>query len=146
MWKHLFASRNILLLASSITVSEPRSSITFHIPVTLGRVSRVIHTLWTKSGSTSLLNFPIEKIKKRSDMDTKELTELVTATSLTLMNKGKGDGTIYACYDEDEILAVFSGLTKAQVVAKVAKMDGATKDAYDEIMATADFQPFGEGQ
>lgn len=79
-------------------------------------------------------------------MDTKELTELVTATSLTLMNKGKGDGTIYACYDEDEILAVFSGLTKAQVVAKVAKMDGATKDAYDEIMATADFQPFGEGQ
>jgi hypothetical protein len=99
-----------------------------------------------KNLSTSLLTVPIEKIKKRSEMDTKELTELVTATSLTLMNAGKGDGTIYACYDEDEILAVFGGLTKAEVVAKVAKMDGATKDAYDEIMATADFQPFGEGQ
>lgn len=71
-------------------------------------------------------------------MDTKELVELVTTTSLTLMNEGKGDGTIYACYDEDEIVAVFGGLTKAQVIAKVTKMDEATLDRYNDIRATAD--------
>ena len=67
-------------------------------------------------------------------MTTTELLNLVRATSLTLMNEGKGDGTIYACYGDDEIIAEFPGLmTKAQVIAKVRKMDGATADHLNDV-------------
>lgn len=74
-------------------------------------------------------------------MDTNEWTdhiELVRGESLRLMNEGKGDGTIYECYDDEEIIAKFGGLTMAQAVEEVAKRDGLTKAYYDEIMATAD--------
>ena len=68
-------------------------------------------------------------------MTTTELLNLVRATSLTLMNEGKGDGTIYACYGDDEIIAEFPGLmTKAQVIAKVRKMDSATADHLNEVL------------
>ena len=67
-------------------------------------------------------------------MTTTELLNLVRATSLTLMNEGKGDGTIYACYGDDEIIAEFGGKTEAQVVRKVAKMDSATADHLNEVL------------
>lgn len=67
-------------------------------------------------------------------MTTTELLNLVRATSLTLMNEGKGDGTIYACYGDDEIVTEFGGKTKAQVIAKVRKMDSATADHLNEVL------------
>ena len=68
-------------------------------------------------------------------MNRTELLNLVRATSLSLMNAGKGDGTIYACYGDDEIIAEFPGLmTEAQVVRKVAKMDSATADHLNEVL------------
>ena len=50
------------------------------------------------------------------------------------MNEGKGDGTIYACYGDDEIVTEFGGKTKAQVIAKVRKMDSATADHLNEVL------------
>jgi len=68
-------------------------------------------------------------------MNRTELLNLVRTTSLDLMNAGKGDGTIYACYGDDEIIAEFPGLmTKAQVIAKVRKMDSATADHLNEVL------------
>lgn len=67
-------------------------------------------------------------------MTTTELLNLVRATSLTLMNEGKGDGTIYACYGDDEIIAEFGGKTEAQVIRKVRKMDSATADHLNEVL------------
>ena len=49
------------------------------------------------------------------------------------MNANEGDGTISECYDDDEIIEEFGGLTEAQVIAKVAKMDGATADHFNEV-------------
>lgn len=67
-------------------------------------------------------------------MTTTELLNLVRTTSLDLMNAGKGDGTIYACYGDDEIIAEFGGKTEAQVVRKVAKMDSATADHLNDVL------------
>lgn len=50
------------------------------------------------------------------------------------MNEGKGDGTIYACYGDDEIIAEFGGKTEAQVIRKVRKMDSATADHLNEVL------------
>lgn len=68
-------------------------------------------------------------------MNRTELLNLVRTTSLDLMNACEGDGTIYACYGDDEIIAEFPGLmTKAQVIAKVRKMDSATADHLNEVL------------
>ena len=67
-------------------------------------------------------------------MNRTELLNLVRTTSLDLMNAGKGDGTIYACYGDDEIVAEFGGKTEAQVVRKVAKMDSATADHLNDVL------------
>ena len=68
-------------------------------------------------------------------MNRTELLNLVRTTSLNLMNACEGDGTIYACYGDDEIIAEFPGLmTKAQVIAKVRKMDSATADHLNEVL------------
>ena len=68
-------------------------------------------------------------------MNRTELLHLVRTTSLELMNACEGDGTIYACYGDDEIIAEFPGLmTKAQVIAKVRKMDSATADHLNEVL------------
>ena len=68
-------------------------------------------------------------------MNRTELLNLVRTTSLELMNACEGDGTIYACYGDDEIIAEFPGLmTKAQVIAKVRKMDSATADHLNEVL------------
>jgi len=64
-------------------------------------------------------------------MEESELIQLVKETSLQLMNENRGDGTIAMCYEDDEIIATFGGLTKSQVIRKVAKMDRETKEYYD---------------
>ena len=66
-------------------------------------------------------------------MNHEELLKLVRATSIDLMNAGKGDGTIYACYGDDEIIAEFGGKTAEQVIRKVRKMDKATADHFNEV-------------
>lgn len=66
-------------------------------------------------------------------MTNEQLIRLVQETSLNLMNANEGDGTISECYDDDEIIEEFGGLTEAQVIAKVAKMDGATADHFNEV-------------
>lgn len=71
---------------------------------------------------------------KGTEVNDNELIELVKSTSLGLMNKGAGDGTIYACWDDQEIIAHFNFLTKAEVIAEVARLDKDTKDYYDDIM------------
>lgn len=63
-----------------------------------------------------------------------ELLELVRTTSLGLMNAGKGDGTIYHCYDDAEILERFSDMGVSDVVAEVAQLDGMTKEYFDEVL------------
>lgn len=70
-------------------------------------------------------------------MDSKQLIELVEATSLALMNGG-GDGTIIACWDDGEILEEFGRHTVAQIVAKVVAIDGATLENYNEMKASSD--------
>ena len=66
-------------------------------------------------------------------MTNEQLIRLVQETSLNLMNANEGDGTISECYDDDEIIEEFGGLTEAQVIAKVAKMDKATADHFNEV-------------
>ena len=66
-------------------------------------------------------------------MNHDELLKLVRATSIDLMNKGEGDGTIYACYGDDEIIAEFGGKTEAQVIRKVRKLDKATADHLNDV-------------
>lgn len=67
-------------------------------------------------------------------MNHEELLELVRDTSINLMNTCKGDGTISECYEDDEIIAEFDGMTKAEVIAKVTEMDGASADRYNEVL------------
>lgn len=67
-------------------------------------------------------------------MNANELLELVKKTSLDLMNDGKGDGTIHECYEDAMILRRFAGLTASEVVAKVAQLDGVTKECFDEVL------------
>lgn len=66
-------------------------------------------------------------------MNREDLIKLVNDTSLYLMNSGDGDGTICHCYDDDDIIEEFSGLTEAQVIRKVHKMDRATADHFNEV-------------
>jgi hypothetical protein len=66
-------------------------------------------------------------------MNHDELLKLVRATSIDLMNKGEGDGTIYACYSDDEIIAEFGGKTEAQVIRKVRKLDKATASHFNDV-------------
>ena len=66
-------------------------------------------------------------------MTNEQLIRLVQETSLNLMNEGKGDGTISECYSDEEIIAEFGGKTEAQVLRKVAKIDGATADHFNEV-------------
>ena len=66
-------------------------------------------------------------------MNHDELLKLVRATSIDLMNKGEGDGTIYACYGDDEIIAEFGGKTEAQVIRKVRKLDKATASHFNDV-------------
>ena len=74
-------------------------------------------------------------------MNREELSKLVKATSINLMNEGEGDGTIYACYSGDEIVDEFSGLTESQVIRKVRKMDKATADIFNEVrMASGEYK------
>ena len=67
-------------------------------------------------------------------MNHDELLKLVRATSIDLMNKGEGDGTIYACYGDDEIIAEFGGKTEAQVIRKVRKLDKATASHFNDVL------------
>jgi len=74
-------------------------------------------------------------------MDTNEWTDFIEeirGESLRLMNEGRGDGTIFSCYDDQEMISVFGGLTMAQAFDEVAERDGATMAHYNEVMATAD--------
>ena len=74
-------------------------------------------------------------------MNHDELLKLVRATSIDLMNKGEGDGTIYACYGDDEIIAEFGGKTEAQVIRKVRKLDKATASVFNEVrMASGEYE------
>jgi flagellar biosynthesis GTPase FlhF len=74
-------------------------------------------------------------------MNHDELLKLVRATSIDLMNKGEGDGTIYACYSDDEIIAEFGGKTEAQVIRKVRKLDKATASVFNEVrMASGEYK------
>jgi len=66
-------------------------------------------------------------------MNHDELLKLVRATSIDLMNKGVGDGTVYACYSDDEIIAEFGGKTEAQVIRKVRKLDKATASHFNDV-------------
>jgi len=66
-------------------------------------------------------------------MTDEELTQLVRDYSVHLMNEGSGDGTIYACYSDAEIITQFGGKTKAQVLRKVAKLDKATANRFNEV-------------
>ena len=66
-------------------------------------------------------------------MTNEQLIKLVQETSLNLMNANEGDGTICHCYDDDEIIEEFGGLTEAQVIAKVRKLDKATADHFNEV-------------
>jgi len=66
-------------------------------------------------------------------MNHEELLKLVRDTSIDLMNKGKGDGTVYACYSDEQIVAEFGGKTEAQVIRRVAKMDKATASVFNEV-------------
>ena len=70
-------------------------------------------------------------------MEENTLIATVQATSLTLMNAKKGDGTIYACWDDHEIVKHFSGMSAREIVEEVARLDKQTKDHYDDIMGTA---------
>lgn len=67
-------------------------------------------------------------------MNHEELLKLVRDTSISLMNTCQGDGTISECYEDDEIIAKFGGMTKAEVIAKVTEMDGASADRYNEVL------------
>lgn len=67
-------------------------------------------------------------------MNEQELVKLVKDTSLDLMNKGEGDGTVGYCYSDEEILQEFGGMTEAQVIAKVTKMDKSSADRYNEVL------------
>ena len=70
-----------------------------------------------------------------------ELIKLVRATSIDLMNKGEGDGTIYACYSDADIIEKFMKLTKAQVIRKVRKLDKATANHFNEVrMASGEYK------
>ena len=66
-------------------------------------------------------------------MNHDDLLKLVRATSIDLMNKGEGDGTIYACYSDEEIIAEFGGKTEAQVIRKVRKLDKATASHFNDV-------------
>jgi len=66
-------------------------------------------------------------------MNHDELLKLVRATSIDLMNKGVGDGTVYACYSDEQIVAEFGGKTEAQVVRKVRKLDKATASHFNDV-------------
>ena len=74
-------------------------------------------------------------------MNHDELLKLVRATSIDLMNKGEGDGTIYACYGDDEIIAEFGGKSAEQVIRKVRKLDKATASIFNEVrMASGEYK------
>lgn len=74
-------------------------------------------------------------------MNHEELLTLVRATSIDLMNKGVGDGTVYACYSDEQIVAEFGGKTAEQIVRKVRKMDKATASVFNEVrMASGEYK------
>jgi hypothetical protein len=69
------------------------------------------------------------------------LIKLVRDTSIDLMNAGKGDGTVYACYSDDEIIAEFGGKSAEQVIRKVRKLDKATASVFNEVrMASGEYR------
>ena len=74
-------------------------------------------------------------------MNHDELLTLVRATSIDLMNEGVGDGTVYACYSDEQIVAEFGGKTAEQIVRKVRKMDKATASVFNEVrMASGEYK------
>ena len=66
-------------------------------------------------------------------MNHEELLTLVRATSIDLMNAGKGDGTVYACYSDDEIVTVFGRKSAEQVVRLVRKIDKASASIFNQV-------------
>lgn len=65
-----------------------------------------------------------------------ELCEMVRKLSLELMNTGKGDGSYSECYTDEEIIEEFEGMTNAQVVARVTRIEELRAGLLNEVLAT----------
>lgn len=66
-------------------------------------------------------------------MEDQELMELARKVSLDLFNEGKAMGQVYHCYEDEDILRRFGGLTKEEVIAKVTEQEQLFADYYDDI-------------
>lgn len=75
----------------------------------------------------------VNSTRKDKEVDDKELCELARKVSLDLFNEGKAAGQVYHCYEDEDILRFFGGLTKDEVIAKVVKMEAIFAEHYDDI-------------
>lgn len=66
-------------------------------------------------------------------MEDQELCELARKVSFDLFNEGKAMGQVYHCYEDEDILRFFGGLTKEEVIAKVVRQEQSFTDYYDDI-------------
>jgi hypothetical protein len=62
------------------------------------------------------------------------------------MNTGKGDGTIYMCYSDEEIIEEYEGGTKEQVIARVTSDEGIRAELFNEILLASGEYDFPENE
>lgn len=77
-------------------------------------------------------------------MDSKELCKMVKDLSIELMNTGKGDGGIYHCYSDEEIIEEFGHLTKEEVIREVRSIEGLRAELMNEVLAASGEYDFPE--
>lgn len=66
-------------------------------------------------------------------MEDQELCELARKVSFDLFNEGKAMGQVYHCFEDEDIVRRFGGLTKEEVIAKVVEQERLFTDYYDDI-------------
>lgn len=84
--------------------------------------------------------------RKGNEMENSELCKMVRDLSLELMNTGKGDGTIYMCYSDQEIIEDFEGMTEEQVVRQVKRDEGLRAELFNEILLASGEYDFPENE